>query len=262
MAEQYAPDLILLDVDMPGMLGFDACKRLKSNPFTENIPVIFVTWRKCSEDEVLGLESGAVDYITRPFTWSIVYSRVKTHIELKRKTDILKRFVNIDGLTSIANRRRFDEFITIEWKRAERTHSPLSLIMMDVDYFKLFNDHYGHPAGDDCLIAIAKTLQHTMKRSIDLVARYGGEEFIAVLPETPFKGAMKAAKKIRDAVNDLAIPHAYSNAASYVTLSLGVAEVIPHNDQQSTELINTADSALYKAKEHGRNRIGYQSKAK
>jgi diguanylate cyclase (GGDEF)-like protein len=258
IAEREEPDLILLDIDMPGMSGFDVCRQLKSKHETENIPVVFITGRGQVEDEVRGLESGAVDYITRPFEWAIVRSRIKTHIELKRKTDILERFVNIDGLTSIANRRRFDDFLSHEWNRAARNGKELSLIMMDVDYFKEYNDHYGHVAGDDCLIAIAHCLQRIMKRSVDLAARYGGEEFVAVLPDTSLEGALSVANGIRESVESLGIPHAYSNAATRLTISLGVATMKVDMQHSAINLITAADHCLYQAKKNGRNCVEYR----
>ncbi len=255
IAEKQRPDLILMDVNMPKMSGFDACRRLKSNPQTSNIPVIFITGRDQVEDEVRGLESGAVDYITRPFEWAIVRSRVKTHIQLKRKTDILEYYVNIDALTSIANRRRFDDFLRHEWNRALRNHHPLSLIMIDVDFFKRYNDRYGHTAGDDCLICVARCLQGVLKRSVDLVARYGGEEFAAVLPETPLDGARKVAERIRLAVRDMGIPHMDNEVAAQVTVSLGVATMVPDRSRLPGDLVDAADQALYAAKRGGRDRV-------
>jgi len=257
IAENHEPDLILLDIDMPGMSGFEVCRALKSMPETANIPVVFITGRGQVEDEVRGLESGAVDYITRPFEWAIVRSRIKTQIELKRKTDILERFVNIDGLTSIANRRRFDDFISHEWNRSARNGEELSLIMIDVDYFKQYNDNYGHVAGDDCLIAIAHCLHRVMKRSVDLAARYGGEEFVAVLPETPLQGAISVANRIRQSVESLGIPHDYSDASTQLTISLGVATMKVDTQSSATDLITAADHCLYQAKKNGRNRVEY-----
>lgn len=255
MAEQHSPDLILLDIDMPDMSGFDVCVQLKSNQFTQNIPVVFVTGRGQVENEVRGLGCGAVDYITKPFVWEIVCSRVKTQVELKRKTDILESYVNIDGLTSIANRRRFDDFLFHEWERAIRSNKEIALIMMDVDYFKRYNDCYGHSKGDDCLIQVAASLQSVMKRTVDLVARYGGEEFVAVLPATDKQGAILVAEKIRSSIESLNIPHEQSDVAGCVTLSLGVACLLPHSGENSLLLINAADAALYQAKQHGRNQV-------
>lgn len=255
MAEQHLPDLILLDIEMPGMSGFDVFSQLKSNQFTQNIPIIFVTGRDQAEDEVRGLEYGAVDYITKPFVWEIVCSRVKTQVELKRKTDLLESYVHVDGLTSIANRRRFDDFLFHEWNRAARSAKEISLIMMDVDFFKHYNDCYGHSQGDDCLIRVAACLQLVMKRAVDLVARYGGEEFVAVLPATDKQGALLVAERIRAAVESLNIAHEHSDVASCVTLSLGVACLLPSSGEDASTLINAADTALYKAKESGRNQV-------
>ena len=178
------PDLILLDVMMPGMDGYEVCRTLKDNPLTRNIPIIFIT-AKCSEDdEVKGFERGAVDYVTKPFSPVIIKARVRTHLELKKYRDLLENTSYCDGLTAIANRRRFDEYYATMWSVSVRESLPLSLIMIDIDNFKRFNDGYGHQEGDACLIRIAQKLAASVRRKTDLVARYGGEEFVCVLPGT------------------------------------------------------------------------------
>ncbi|MBF0273784.1 MAG: PleD family two-component system response regulator [Nitrospinae bacterium] len=250
-----SPDLILLDIEMPGMNGYDVCKKLKENDATINIPIIFITGKTGEEDETKGLELGAVDYITKPFSLPIVNARIKTHLNLKHKSDILEKLTCVDGLTNIYNRRKLDEFLKQEWDRARRAQSVLSVILMDVDFFKNFNDNYGHSAGDDCLIRVAQVLDKTLVRNTDLVARYGGEEFIAVLPDTSIERAMELAEKIRVNVEELNIPHLFSQVSDKVTLSLGVATTIPTSCSDHTDLVKNADSALYKAKETGRNRV-------
>lgn len=259
VATSEIPDLILLDIMMPEMDGYEVCAKLKANAATQNIPVIFITARNKEEDETKCFELGAVDYISRPISPPSVQARVKTHLELKRQRDILENLSNLDGLTSIPNRRRFDEFIEHEWQRAMQSCFPVSLIMIDIDYFKLFNDNYGHLAGDDCLKQVAQALAKTVERKTDLLARYGGEEFTCVLPLTDVKGAVVVANKLRESVLSLDIEHAYSAAAVCVTISQGVATQVPLKHTKPTVLIDAADKALYKAKVSGRNQVNIAS---
>lgn len=249
------PDLILLDIMMPNIDGYEVCKRLKFDKQTKNIPIIFVTARGEEDDETRGLELGAVDYITKPINPLIVKARVKNHLELKRKRDTLETLSITDGLTGIANRRCFDEFLNFEWIRARRAQSFLSLIMMDIDYFKLFNDNYSHLQGDECLKKIAKALSRSVKRATDLVARYGGEEFSCVLPLTNKKGAFALAHQIQSAIKSLKISHEYSPIAPIVTMSMGIATMIPDRSSPAHVLITAADKALFEAKKNGRNQI-------
>jgi len=255
IAKAEQPDLILLDIMMPVMDGFEVCRRLKADPATSNIPVIFVTAMRTAEDEAKGLELGAIDYITKPVTPIIVRMRVRNHMELKRSRDILADLSLMDGLTGIANRRRFDDALNKEWRRAARSGRPLAIIMIDIDFFKNFNDHYGHSAGDDCLRKVARTLNDALRRPGDLAARYGGEEFVALLPETSLDAAAEIAERLRQAVLDLDIPHAHSQAAGCVSVSLGVASAVPSGEHPPTRLVEAADVRLYEAKQAGRNRI-------
>lgn len=249
------PDLILLDIMMPVMDGFEVCQRLKEDPATQSIPVIFVTAMRSAEDEAKGLELGAIDYITKPVTPIIVKMRVRNHMELKRHRDILADLSLMDGLTGIANRRRFDEGLENEWRRAARSGSSLAIIMIDIDFFKNFNDHYGHGAGDDCLKKVARALTGAPRRPGDLVARYGGEEFVALLPETSHAAALAIAERMRQTILDLAIPHAYSDAAERVSISLGVAAATPGPNDDAGDLVMSADKFLYQAKQTGRNKV-------
>jgi diguanylate cyclase (GGDEF)-like protein len=249
------PDLILLDVMMPEMDGYEVCRRLKADPRTHNVPVIFITSLSEEGDETRGLEVGAIDYIFKPIRAPIVKARVRNHLELKRYRDMLENLSAIDGLTGLANRRRFDERLAQEWLRGRRNQSPLSVCMMDLDFFKLFNDRYGHAAGDDCLRRVALALASTVRRPTDFVARYGGEEFVCVLPDTDAAGAAVLANRLRDSVAALGIPHAASTVARYVTISGGVAAVIPADDSTPTQLLEAADRLLYQAKKAGRNRF-------
>ncbi len=254
IAKFGAPDLILLDVMMPEMDGYEVCRRLKQEPTTKSIPVIFVTAKSDATDEEFGLRLGAVDYIAKPFHLPIVTARVRNHINLKIKTDLLESQAMLDGLTDIPNRRRFDEALDSEWKRGLRSGAPLSLLMADIDFFKQYNDNYGHGVGDECLKKVAGALAASIERPSDLVARYGGEEFVALLPETDAGGARNIAERFRRLVESLGLPHAHSEAASHVTVSVGYACVIPRPSAEPAELLRLADQALYNAKGSGRNR--------
>jgi diguanylate cyclase (GGDEF)-like protein len=249
------PDLVLLDVVMPGMDGFEVCTRLKADAATSHIPVIFVTAHNDASEEAHGLSVGAVDFIAKPVNPAVVRARVKTHLTLKFQSDVLRKLVFLDGLSGVFNRRYFDQQISIEWARSVRGNSPLSLILLDVDYFKLYNDHYGHQAGDDTLRMIALTLKSALRRPADLVARYGGEEFACVLPETSFEDAMNLAGELERKVRERAIPHATSPVNNVVTVSLGVATREGNSDGDAPMLIGLADNQLYNAKNTGRGRV-------
>jgi diguanylate cyclase (GGDEF)-like protein len=196
-----------------------------------------------------------VDYITKPFFLPIAKARVNTQLRLKSKEELLERLANVDGLTEISNRRSFDQYLDQEWRRAKRHSAPISLILMDIDHFKKYNDNYGHGAGDTCLRQVAQALRGALHRAGDMVARYGGEEFAAVLPETKLEDAASVAEKMREAVAALAIPHLFSEVGDIVSLSLGVVDAVPAEDSSPEKLLKAADVNLYKAKESGRNRV-------
>jgi diguanylate cyclase (GGDEF)-like protein len=255
LVQARLPDLVLLDIMMPGMDGYEVCARIKADPATHDIPVIFISAKSEVEDETRGLEVGAIDFITKPISPPIVKARVRNHLLLKRQADLLRSLSFLDGLTGIANRRRFDDTMAREWRRCARSHQPLSLVILDVDHFKSYNDHYGHQAGDECLRLVAAVLADRVKRTGDLVARYGGEEFVCLLPETDNDGALQVAERLRGAVEDCAIPHDCSPVASHVTISLGVATVVPVVDESPDQLTQMADQLLYQAKRSGRNRV-------
>lgn len=260
LAVEQEPDLILLDVVMPGLDGHEVCQRLKADPRTKGIPVIFISGLSDVADEAKGLEIGAIDYITKPFSPPIVRARVRNHLQLKRYQDMLERLSVLDGLTGIANRRRFDEAIDHEWLRARRLGTTMSLIIIDVDCFKLYNDNYGHAAGDECLKQVARVLAEGVRRPSDLVARYGGEEFVVIMPETDAAGAIVIAETLRRAVLALALPHAFSLAGDVVSVSVGGATVVPaHQAYGTDELVKLADARLYEAKNAGRNRVAWAS---
>ncbi|MBT4162077.1 MAG: diguanylate cyclase [Gammaproteobacteria bacterium] len=253
-AQKTLPDLILLDIEMPEIDGYEVCKHLKDDPLTQNIPIIFVTGRVEVDDETRGFDVGAVDYISKPYNPRIIRARVNTHLELKHHRDVLEELSSLDGLTGVANRRAFDERLSSEWNRATRTNSTLALVMVDVDFFKLYNDHYGHASGDDCLKQVAKALADSLQREYDFFARYGGEEFVAVLPGMEEKVLQQTIAKMCMTVEALKIPHAESTVADCVTISLGGAIVVPTRETSASELIVQADEMLYEAKEAGRNR--------
>lgn len=252
MALQEKLDLILLDVIMPEMDGYKVCQQLKSDPLTADIPIIFVTAHCDAKEEIRGLEVGAADYISKPFSAAIVKIRVRNQIELKRSREKLTRLAITDGLTGIPNRRYFDEQLAYEWHRASRLNHELAIAMIDVDWFKNYNDYYGHQAGDDCLRKVAKMLACTAQRDSDFVARYGGEEFAMILPTTHGKTALTVAENACHALNNLGLPHATSEFGK-ITLSIGVAVGIPSMTESTDHLIRHADEALYIAKHNGRN---------
>ncbi len=254
IARTQQPDIVLLDAVMPGMDGYAVCVELKQAAETLAIPVIFVTALDSPEDETRALTAGAVDFITKPINGAVVRARVRTHLILKRQSDLLRRLTLTDGLTDVANRRGFDETLEAEWRRCGQAGLPLALIMLDIDHFKLFNDHYGHQAGDACLAAVAGALGACVHRPPDLVARYGGEEFAVVLPRQSLEDAECVAARMLEQVRTLAIPHAVSSSAPWVTVSLGIAAQTPGQEPSPASLIANADAALYQAKAAGRNR--------
>jgi diguanylate cyclase (GGDEF)-like protein len=248
-------DLVLLDAGLPDMDGIELCRTFKKDKDLADIPVVFLTARDATGDQVTGLEAGAIDYLTKPVNLEVLRARVRTYVQLKSQRDELTKLATVDGLTGIANRRSFDVALSREWRRLARTGQALSVILMDVDHFKQFNDNYGHAMGDDCLRQVARAAADAIKRPADLVARYGGEEFVVLLPETDLEGAKFAAEAIRVAIAGLKIPHKASSAADHVTVSLGVAQAVPADSADQQALVEAADKQLYKAKKDGRNRF-------
>ncbi|XPV74987.1 MAG: diguanylate cyclase [Desulfovibrio sp.] len=253
------PDLILLDIMMPRIDGYEVCRRLKANDQTKAIPVIFITAKTGEDDETLSFELGAADYIRKPFSMPIVMARIKIHLELKKHRDMLENLSTLDGLTGIPNRRRFDDALQSECRRAKRLNNFFSLLMIDIDHFKAYNDNYGHIAGDEALKAVASTLEASVRRPTDLVARYGGEEFGVILPETDLAGAMFIAEVFQENIHKLNIPHAYSAVGDRVTISQGVVSVQFPCDISSLEIVDAADKMLYAAKNGGRDQFKGES---
>jgi len=254
-AGEMQPDLILLDMMMPEMDGHEVCRRLKSNDRTRDIPVIFITAESSPQSEEKSFELGAVDYVIKPFSLPIVRARVRTHVTLKHRTDMLARLALLDGLTGIPNRRRFDELLEMEWQRCLQKQMPISIIMADVDHFKLYNDTYGHGAGDKCLAGIGKILREVASRPGDLAARYGGEEFSMLLPFTPHDGALQVAENLRKKVSGTQVDSTSGATSRRVTVSVGVATVVPRPDMDPADLLKAGDEMLYQAKGDGRNRV-------
>ena len=249
------PDLILLDIIMPDMNGYQVLKKLHQDQRTKDIPIIFLTSLDQAENQEYGLKLGAIDYITKPFNVGIVKAKIKNHLATKHYQDTLKISTDVDQLTRIANRRRFDEMLSLEIKKSKQMNQRLSLLMIDIDHFKLYNDTYGHLEGDECLRKVASTLDSSLQRPEDLAARWGGEEFTCLLPDTDEKDAGKIAESLRKAVLNLEIPHASSPVKKVVTISVGVATADSWEKATGDTLLKNADKALYKAKASGRNRI-------
>ena len=268
------PDLVLLDAMMPVMDGFTCCNKLHELGEPHPAPVLMITGLEDKDSVDRAFEVGATDYVTKPIHWPVLQQRVKRSIqsrkavmamqELTKKLEAaneqLQQLASFDGLTEVANRRRFNEYLNLEWKRLAEERLPLSLILCDIDCFKLYNDANGHQKGDECLKQVAHIIQQTITLPGALVARYGGEEFAIILPNTELTGAVKIAEIMNAEVKAEEIQHPASHVNQYVTLSLGVASVIPNVDREAEMLIGWADKALYRAKSEGRDRvISFQS---
>lgn len=262
-------DLIICDIEMPGLDGISFCRNIKSNPILHEIPIIIMTANADEQSLEEAFEAGALDYVTKPPRKIDLLARIRSAETLKRMMDNrktmtrhlaeanrrLEEISSIDALTSVFNRRKFDETMLMEWRRAQRNGQPLSLAMIDIDRFKPYNDHLGHPAGDQCLRTVADLIRKGVRRAGDLAARYGGEEFGVILPNTPSDAAEKIAEQIRTAVANSAIPHPASPESKIVTITVGVATVSPHKNEEYSVLVAAADRALYKGKTAGRNRV-------
>ena len=196
-----------------------------------------------------------MDFIAKPINPVIVRARVQTHLTLKLQSDLLRSMALFDGLTGVPNRRKFDEQLVRDWRQSQREQTALSVILIDVDHFKRYNDHYGHQAGDAALQAVARVLDGTLKRPHDLLARYGGEEFVGVLPNTGLSEAVELAERMQTEVRALNLEHSGSPEAQVVTISLGVAAVVARSDLAPQALVEAADQQLYAAKQAGRARV-------
>jgi diguanylate cyclase (GGDEF)-like protein len=251
LATELQPDVILLDVNMPSMDGYEVCRRLKASPVTSAAPIIFLTGADSTEDKIKGLELGATDYITKPFDPAEMRARVRAALRTAYLLDLLSRKAMIDGLTGLWNRGYLDARLMAEVALARRSGRALSCIMLDVDRFKGVNDKYGHPFGDDVLKMVASML-NAGSRTEDVVCRYGGEEFAILLPNTARAGAVELADRMRLAIATQTLR--FRDQTVNVTCSMGVAEV-QEGDEDGSTMLETADSALYQAKQTGRNRV-------
>lgn len=306
IAHYASPDLILLDILMPDLNGLQVCRRLKADPLTEHIPVIFLTAVTDTEQRLACFDAGGADFISKPVERTEALARINTHLKIGRlqKTLMtqnrrlqetnqllmertatlehltiqlklenherqlaegalarinkeLEKLAMHDSLTGLANRRQFDEYLIQEWHRMARERLPLTVVLSDVDYFKRYNDTYGHQAGDHCLFQIAQCLGQNLRRPADLAARYGGEEFALILPNTEREGAITVGHNIQQSVQQLNIQHSHSDFP-YVSLSFGISCTIPSTQYQPTDLLMAADHALYEAKRRGRNQLYFQ----
>ena len=254
VAETQMPDLILLDVIMPDMNGFEVLAKLKYSAVTINIPVIFITELNNARDEEKGLLLGAVDYITKPFSKSVVKARINTHLKIAEYIQTIEKLCMIDVLTGLPNRRGFDSMFENELGRAHREKLPLGIIMFDIDRFKLYNDTYGHPQGDVLLKSIASVLKGTVNRAADSSSRWGGEEFIVLLPNTDKEGTEKIAEQIRVNIKQTFVPYV-DGVNTSVTVSLGAISLIPDENFVVADIISRVDKLLYAAKNNGRDQV-------
>jgi len=282
-ATEVHATVILQDLVMPDVDGLTLVRFYRNNPATSNIPVIVLSSKDDPNIKSDAFSQGATDYLVKLPEKIELLARIRAHArsylahkerdqafnalskmqaqletmnqELARSNQELQRLSSLDGLTGVANRRQFDETLEQEWQRAIRANMPLSLLFADIDFFKRYNDHYGHQAGDDTLKKVAEALKKTVHRPADLVSRYGGEEFVMVLPDTLLEGAVAVAHKVLNGVRNLNIPHENAEDSDRVTLSIGVATLHPREGEEPETLVEIADKALYRAKESGRNQV-------
>jgi diguanylate cyclase (GGDEF)-like protein len=269
MVRRERPDLVLMDIEMPVMNGYQATREITREQDEDWLPVIFLSVSENDQDLEMAIESGGSDYLVKPVSRAVLGAKIasmlrindmrRRQLELSQQLQLAYSELELtsqrDGLTGVSNRGNFDVQLQREVARAKRARSPISVVLVDVDYFKRYNDHYGHPAGDACLRMVAEALQSACRRPADFVARYGGEEFVLVLPETPAEGALLVAEVARAAVVGCAIPHAPAAGTPFVTISAGVATAAPGDDIGPDRLVAAADAALYRAKDSGRNRV-------
>lgn len=261
--QQTMPNLVLLDAMMPKMNGFECCQQLKQLPGSDYIPILMITGLEDEASVNWAFDSGASDFITKPIRWPVLRQRVRVHLEknqlnqqLEKANQKLTQLASVDDLTQLANRRVFSEQLQAVWQRRETEQMSLSLILADIDYFKHYNDTYGHLQGDQCLIQVASTIKQCLKHPTDLASRYGGEEFVVLLPQTSLESAVQVAEDMRLSVKALAIPHPSSALANHVTISLGVACAVPNSQLIDAHILfQAADQALYQAKAEGRDRV-------
>ena len=276
LAAEIKPTVILQDLVMPEIDGLMMVRYFRVNKATAKIPIIVLSTKEEATIKSEAFKMGANDYLVKLPDKVELIARIRYHSqayitqlerdEAFRALEVsrakladanrdLQKLSSLDGLTGIANRRSFDETIQKEWQRAIRNAKPLSLVMIDIDFFKLYNDHYGHQGGDDCLKNVADMLNTALQRETDFLARYGGEEFAVILPDTELDGAIKVAEAMRESIHSMEMPHAKSKISEFVSISIGVSSVVPQQGTEPDILIGAADQTLYKAKEDGRNQV-------
>lgn len=276
LASEINATVILQDLVMPEIDGLMMVRYFRVNKATSKIPIIVLSTKEEATIKSEAFKLGANDYMVKLPDKIEMIARIRYHSrayinqlerdeafraleesrqKLAEANRTLQKLSSLDGLTGIANRRSFDEILKKEWNRAVRAEKSIGLIMLDIDFFKLYNDHYGHQGGDDCLKKVAKGLESAIHRETDFLARYGGEEFSAVLPDTDLNGAVKVAEEMRLAIQNLKLEHAKSKVADFVSISIGVSAIVPLQGMEPEALIAAADQALYRAKEDGRNRV-------
>jgi diguanylate cyclase (GGDEF)-like protein len=248
------PDLILLDVMMDGISGLETCKTLKRNSKTQHIPIIFITSMHDQDDQNLCWEAGCVDFVAKPVNGVTLRNRIKAHLTLKLQTDLLRRMSFVDGLTGLYNRHLLEDVMVKLTSHVNRSKQPLSLMMIDVDWFKHYNDTYGHLEGDECLKSVAQEIKKSLQRPTDLAIRYGGEEFLCLLPDTDDQGVEHIAKLMLESVQNLGVEHKLSEF-EVVTISIGIHTVCSSENASLVDALAKADEALYAAKQLGRNRF-------
>lgn len=254
--ETTAIDLVLLDINLPDGNGFEICKELIDHKHIYgDMHVVFMTGMAQPEDEARGINLGANDYITKPINETVLKARVNLQIKLIRQTELLSNLARIDGTTEVNNRRAFDDHLQTEWNRSQRDQTPISLCLLDIDFFKQYNDTYGHPAGDDCLRNLAKCLKTNFQRGSDFVARYGGEEFAIILNKTDAAMSEHLIQKLLDDFIEFKILHEKSTVSEFVTFSAGISSIVPRGNTTPEMLLASADKQLYKAKAAGRARV-------
>lgn len=259
LAKKHVPDLMLLDVIMPDKSGFEVIEEIKNDPVTMAVSVIFITGLANDDDEERGFDLGGCDYIYKPFKANIVIARVLMHLELIYQRKMLDSIAHIDALTGISNRRKMDSVLVDEVAANKRDKKQLLVALIDVDFFKQYNDNYGHGAGDIALKKVASIFREVLKRPRDFAARYGGEEFVMILPDSNLDGAKLVMNNLMQALADKAIPHEFSAVSAYLTMSIGAVLIDGEQSTSPEQVLNIADRLLYQAKRQGRNQIAVET---
>jgi diguanylate cyclase (GGDEF)-like protein len=258
--ESESIQLVLMDIKLPGIDGFETTRRIRAQVKVDWFPIIFLSSNSAESHFSEGIQAGGDAYLTKPVIGSVLQSMVKAmariagfHTAMQKLNSALSKLAHVDPLTGLENRRGFFSSLETEWARSKREQIPLSVILLDIDNFKLYNDFYGHLQGDECLKLVASAMRDAIKRPADLIGRFGGEEFVIMLANTPKAGATILAERVRQMIEKTAIPHEKSTLGNVVTASFGVAEMTEAENVET--LLKKADERLYQAKEKGRNQV-------